>query len=475
MQVILKYILGFVIAISLLLPILQSNFEIFEIEPLEGITIAEKPKFKKESYWDLSWQEKYTTYLNDNFGLRSWLIRFYNQGQFELFNTTKAPGVVIGKQGELFIESYIDDYIGRNFIGHSKINAQVLKIKTLQDSLKARGKDLIVVFAPGKASYYPELIPDRYLNKKKDSSNYASYAKTFVQSGVNFIDLNKWFFENKNKFKHKVYPKYGTHWNHYGMCLGLDTILKYIEIKRNINIPDLDYSIVNYNTALKGNDFDIGVLTNLLVPIEKDANPYPVYKYKSNIGDVKPDVLVVGDSYWWCPVGDNLPAHFFKEDEYWFYNKTQLINNEKRQETKDINLSAALAKRDVVLLIATEATFYMFPYGFTDNAYKLYCNDNSKRLNEIISDIKKNSTWLEGIAKKAQENNLSLEAQLKMDAEYILSSEIISPKETVEQIADRIRNDENWMKEIKKKAENNNISLDQQVKEDAQWTFDNSK
>jgi hypothetical protein len=30
------------------------------------------------------------------------------------------------------------------------------------------------------------------------------------------------------------------------------------------------------------------------------------------------------------------------------------------------------------------------------------------------------------------------------------------------------------MKEIKKKAENNNISLEQQVKEDAQWTYDNS-
>ena len=475
MQVILKYILGFIIGIALLLPILQSNFELFEIEPLDGITIAEKPKFKKENYWDLSWQEKYTTYLNDNFGLRSLLIRIYNQGQFELFKTTKAPGVVIGKQGELFIESYIDDYIGRNFIGHSKITTQVQKIKLLQDSLKARGKDLIVVFAPGKASYYPELIPDRYINKKKDSSNYTSYAKTFVQRGVNFIDLNKWFFENKNKFKHKVYPKYGTHWNHYGMCLGLDTILKYIEKKRNINIPDLDYSIVNYNTALKGNDFDIGVLTNLLMPIEKDANPYPVYKFKTNTNNVKPDVLVVGDSYWWCPVGDNLPGHFFKEDEYWFYNKTQLINNEKRQETKDINLSAALAKRDVVLLIATEATFYMFPYGFTDNAYKLYCQDNSKRLNEIINDIKKNSTWLASVAKKAEENSVSLDVQLKLDAEYILSSEIISPKETVDQIADRIRNDENWMKEIKKKAENNNISLEQQVKEDAQWTYDNSK
>jgi hypothetical protein len=96
-------------------------------------------------------------------------------------------------------------------------------------------------------------------------------------------------------------------------------------------------------------------------------------------------------------------------------------------------------------------------------------------LKEIVNDIKKNSTWLASIAKKAEENSVSLDAQLKLDAEYILSSEIISPKETVEQIAERIRNDETWMKEIKKKAEDNNISLDQQVKEDAQWTFDNSK
>ena len=44
-----------------------------------------------------------------------------------------------------------------------------------------------------------------------------------------------------------MYPKYGTHWNHYGMSLGMDTILKYIEKKRNISLPDFDISIVKSN------------------------------------------------------------------------------------------------------------------------------------------------------------------------------------------------------------------------------------
>ncbi|MBA2610328.1 MAG: hypothetical protein H0U95_00050 [Bacteroidetes bacterium] len=475
MQTTLKYILGFIIAIALLLPILQSNFELIELKPLEAITVAQKPEFKKENYWRLNWQENYATYLNDNFGFRPWLIRFYNEFQMTLFKTTKAPGVVVGKNGELFIESYIDDYIGRNFIGNSKINEQALKLKAVQDSLKARGKDLIVVFAPGKASFYPELIPDRYLKKKKDSTNYVSFANAFKQNGINFIDMNKWFVDNKTKFKHKVYPKFGTHWNHYGMCLGLDSIIKYIEKKRNINMPDFDFSIVNYNTALKGNDFDVGILTNLLIPLDPDPNPYPIYKYKADANTVKPDVLVVGDSYWWCPVGDDLPIHFFREDEYWFYNKTQLVHNQKRKDVKLLNLSAALAQRDVVLLIATEATYYMFPYGFGDDAYKLYCNDNSKRISEIIADMKNNKSWYESIVAKAQENNIALEKQLKLDAEFILCTEIINPKETVEQIIDRIRNDVSWMKTIKKKSEDKNITIEQQIKEDAQWTFDNNK
>lgn len=473
-----KYSLVVFIALVLFIPMTQMKLELFDKQTLEGgITIAEKPEFKKEAYWDLSWQENFGKYVNDNFGFRTWCVRLINQIRYSFFSHTKAPGVVVGKKGELFIESYIDDYIGRNYIGKSKIDENVRKIKRLQDSLSARGKDLIVVFAPGKASYYPELLPDNYLRKKKDSTNYNVYAQTLASKGVNFIDLNKWFYNNKEKFKYKIYPKYGTHWNHYGMTVALDSIIKYIEHKRNINIPDLSYNIVNYSTKLKGNDFDIGILMNLLSPIKKDINPYPIYKItdeKENTYYTKPDVLVVGDSYWWCVVGDDLPKKFFREDEYWFYNRDIVFqNNQQKDKVREVNLSSSLAQRDVVLLMATEATFYMFPYGFVDNAYKLYCEDNSKRLNEIKRDISQNGEWYAKITAKAAENKISLDKQIQLDAEYILSDELFKPKPTLEGIMENIRNTPEWMKDIEAKAKENNISVEEQLKKDAQWELEN--
>jgi hypothetical protein len=116
----------------------------------------------------------------------------------------------------------------------------------------------------------------------------------------------------------------------------------------------------------------------------------------------------------------------------------------------------------------------MFPYGFVDNAYKLYCTDNSKRLNELIANIKNDKPWFESVNKKAIEHKITIEAQLKIEAEYLLSEELLNSKESVEDIIIRIKSDETWMNQIKKKAAEKNISEEQQIKEDAQWMFNNS-
>jgi hypothetical protein len=235
---------------------------------------------------------------------------------------------------------------------------------------------------------------------------------------------------------------------------------------------------VNYSTKLKGNDFDIGILMNLLSPIKKDINPYPIYKItneKENVNYTKPDVLVVGDSYWWCVVGDDLPKKFFREDEYWFYNRDIVFqNNQQKDKVKEVNLASSLAQRDVVLLMATEATFYMFPYGFVDNAYKLYCADNSKRLNEIKNDIEQNQQWYIRVKAKGILNNNTPDKQLKLEAESVLSDELFKPKASLESVIENIRNTPIWMKDIEAKAKENNIPVEEQLKKDAQWQVDNN-
>ena len=113
-----KHILISIIALALYVPMAEMKLTLFDPQTLEGgITVAERPSFEKEKYWDLSWQDGISKYVNDNFGFRTWYVRLINQIRYSFFSHTKAPGVVIGKNGELFIESYIDDYIGRNYIG----------------------------------------------------------------------------------------------------------------------------------------------------------------------------------------------------------------------------------------------------------------------------------------------------------------------------------------------------------------------
>src|SRR5580704_3916091 len=106
--VLLVFILFFISAFYL-----QKRFDIIQIKPLDGIKeLAHKPKPNIKNISDGIYQDSLNKYFNENIGFRPYLIRILNQLKFSFFYITKAPGVVIGKDGMLFIESYINNYIG---------------------------------------------------------------------------------------------------------------------------------------------------------------------------------------------------------------------------------------------------------------------------------------------------------------------------------------------------------------------------
>ncbi len=448
-------------------PFIYQLHPILEIAPLIGISkYAEKPVFARENYWNGTYQEGMNTYLNEQFGFRSLFVRAINQIRFSVFSCTKAPGVVIGKNDELYIESYIDEYIGKNYRGYNAINKTVQQIKRVQDSLRAINIDLLVVFAPGKASYKAENIPDNYLRIKKDSTNYKTYAQLFKIQGVNFLDLNQSFIQNKEKYIYPVFPKNGAHWSHYGMCIGLDSILKRIETYDHTDLPDIEYNTASLDNKVRGTDNDISILMNLKWELSNEVMPYPNYRINEE-GKEKADVLVVGDSYWWCLVGDNLPSRFFKRDEYWFYNKDIVLDNKpKGDKAKYVNLFEQIRNRKTIVLIATEATYYLFPYGFTERLEKLLEGD-TKAITEIIEQrIKPDAKWFEQIQLNAKANQLSLEKQLYRDAKYIWQEENGGTDSIKSQIRRDIYSYTKWVNELKEKAKKEKRSLEEQVELD---------
>jgi hypothetical protein len=190
------------------------------------------------------------------------LVRLNNQISYAFFNKANAKTVVIGKNNYLYEENYIKAYFGSDFIGSDSILHQVQKLKFIADTLARLNKDLILVFAPGKASFFPEYIPQKYLKQRKET-NFESYLKFAKENNLNLIDFNSFFRSQKGISQFPLYPKYGIHWSYYAACFATDSIAKYIELIRQIDIRDIIWDKITIEPARNG-DNDIMVGMNLL-------------------------------------------------------------------------------------------------------------------------------------------------------------------------------------------------------------------
>lgn len=374
-----KRLLFAVFIILMLLPFAEYHLKIFQFKPLDGsYEVIDKPELKWftwKSWFNEKFQNDFNKSLEANIGFRNVLIRLNNQLDYTLFKQTSTHKAIIGKSDCLYEEGYILDYIGASFLGKDSINKLLYKTKLLQDFLKKeKNIDLIIVFEPGKASYFPEFIPDKYKVEKRTISNYNYFSKQCNLMNINNLDLNAWFLKLKNTSKYPLFPKYGVHWSTYGMCIAADTLLKYIENKRNINMPDMYWDKIKVTDKLKDVDFDIELTLNLLCELPHEKMAYPELKFYNSDSMIKPNVLVIADSYYWSIYNNQIPHNVFNNQQFWYYNTTiypdiwgenaKYVDHSKDEEN--------IEKQDVILIMVTELNLYKSFFGFVDSIYKLY-------------------------------------------------------------------------------------------------------
>jgi hypothetical protein len=310
----------FLLLMALLwVPALQMKTKFFKERPLGGaVEEAAVPVLYDSTWFDESFQGQAEKYLNQNFGFRNVLVRVYNQMLFCLYNKSTARNVVVGKENYLFEKNYIEGYYGRDFIGDSLLHERVRRLALLQDTLASSGITLIVAMAPDKAWFYPEYIPD-YLRGQNHTTNYEVFLREAKQQGLNLIDFNSWLLSMKDSSPYPLYPKTGIHWSNYGMHLSFDSLLKYIETSRKIDIPD--YRIGDYELSVdyKSTNTDIEKGMNLLFPIDNIPMPYADFEVEES-NKTKPKFMVVSDSFFWNIYGLGVMYSIFDDGEFWYYN-----------------------------------------------------------------------------------------------------------------------------------------------------------
>ena len=408
----------------LLIPLIQSKFGFVKLASLQGaISKPNKTYINIKDWFSGDYQLQEEKYLNATFGFRNLFIRLHNQLAFSLFNVAKANGVIIGKNNYLFEENYIKAYYGSDFIGIDSITNRMQKLKYVSDTLSKLNKTVIVVFAAGKGSFYPEFFPKKFISVKSQT-NYGLYLKLANEYRLNYIDFHKYFIEHKTTSKYPLYPQYGIHWSHYGMCIAADSIIKYIEKKRNIDMPNLFWNKIEMADA-KESDYDIANGMNLCFKLKTFKMAYPVLQFQNDSGKIKPNVLVVSDSYYWGMYNFGI-ARTFSNNHFWFYNKQVYPEYfQNGLETSQINLKDEIEKHDVFIIMATEATLPGFGWGFIENTYDLFKGIKkqpafdsifNKKLINLRNYIKTDRNWLSHIEKKAIINKISVDSMITLDA-----------------------------------------------------------
>lgn len=413
--------------LALAYPLLSGFLKKDNIPNLTGIVINnENPKLDKETWFSGEYQNLKDDYNNDHWAFKELFVRLNNQLYYKWFNQLRVNMFVSGKDDYVFSETFIFSAFGDDYIGEEKIKSKLQKAKVIQDTLKKKGIDLLLVYAPGKGEYCKEYIDEKYVHPIK-RTNYQDYVSLSKQLGLNTLDLLDYFQKLKPKSPYPLFPKFGHHWSYYGECLATDTIIKHIEKLHQCDMPDIVWNNIEVVDTARSRDADVLKSMNLFKnPQQNMKLAYPEVMFENDTTKNKTRVLTISDSYWYGPVYMGVPQQCFAGGSFWYYYNKVIpspIPGEK-VEVWQLDLKQEIESNQVIMLLYSDGNLPTFANAFIDDAYELYTNPKAfneritknKKIKEFEKQIREKPLLLKKSTKKSEDLQIPLDSAIKLDA-----------------------------------------------------------
>jgi hypothetical protein len=475
----LKYLLLSLSFALLFIPLVKTRFPIAKEPKLFGIyekaATPDLKFFTWKRWFTGSFQEKISSQVNDNTGFRNTLIRINNQYDFSLFRTIHAEGFIAGKKGFLYEEDYIREYTGNYFIGKSTIDLKVRRLKAVQEELRKRGTCLLLVLEPGKASFFPEYIPDRYRPELRTLTNMDYMKQRLDVLQAEYIDMDRWFRAMKDTSRYKLFPEYGMHWSIYSVALVVDSLSHYLREKYEARVPGFTIEKVEVSDSLRGSDRDIADMLNLVFPLRKVTAAYPLIRYDT----VKPSLRVIGvaDSYF-----NNIyyvyAPHLFANTEYWYYNSTLYYGNSYGDVKVDhSDLGEKFKGFDLILLMVSEINAHCGFWNFVDQAYAaLFPPHRDSWCYQYENQIRNDRFWFRGMVKNAAAEGTTLEQAIRRNAAYTMCVnydwlENKTHSDSITRIIWDIRTTPKWLHKVWSVSIERDLPLEDCLRSEAEYVF----
>ncbi len=386
---------------------------------------AAKPVWAFDYWFSGKHQTQQEKYLSESYGFRDYLIRLNNQYKFSFFKKSNVKDIIIGKENYLYGEGYIRAYMGSDSFDDEGVKMKVKRLTAVSKKLEVMGTKLVVVRAAGKASYFPEFIPDQFFLRKK-TNIIDAYKKELTKSGLLYIDFNDWFLQMKDTCSYPLFTRTGIHWSQYGAVIAADSLIRYLEKLKSVDLPDLTIKNIEFSSLPRKSDNDIEKSMNLIFSIANDKYAYPEFDIISENKDSL-KVLVAGDSYYWQLYNVGLTTDVFSESQFIYYGRLVYPGKKKLEDIGTLNI---ITDHDVFVLMCTEANLQHFPWGIHSALYEELCKEDIElfiqtNLDEILemeNKIRADKKWFDLIVKQAENQKTSIEEELRRDALYMVEA-----------------------------------------------------
>lgn len=158
-------------------------------------------------------------YVADRFAFRKKLVNAWSVLNAAVFKTSAEKQVVLGKEGWLYYEPTLNDYMGRS-MSDAELECAAKALFALQRSAEEKGACFVFTIAPNKNSLYGEQMPS-YIPSAHDSSNAARLRPYLERYGVRYVDLFSVFSSEEDT----LYYRTDSHWTERGAALAADALL----------------------------------------------------------------------------------------------------------------------------------------------------------------------------------------------------------------------------------------------------------
>lgn len=360
-------------------PIIQWEYKVVPDIPLAGVeaTQAALPVFKYSDWLTGKYQKRLETAFTKLNGLRNFGIRLDNQINFSLFRECKSYGgsIAVGKDNWLFEKAYINNMNNDTPVDLPGLEARISEMKQLQDLLEARGIYFIFLITPSKATVYGEYLPEKYIKHSlvRTTPQYANTRRLIDTHGINYMDAHEFFMENKTTAPYDLFVRSGTHWSYYGASLFSMALASRITQDTGLPLGSISCESIRVDSLPLGTDGDIASLMNVFdMTATCREMAHPTMKTTFPPDPVRPDVLLVGDSFLQTLNVFMCDPLFGTRDYYFYYRRNIPRPFSKDRETIPMNeqLKEAILNKKIIIIGNNEVYLNTIGFGFIKEAIR---------------------------------------------------------------------------------------------------------